>query len=337
MPYVRKRGNSYQAQVGQGDFRITKSFKTKKEAQIWGLKQEQNQEQDNQLSASTMKSVLQKYLDEVVPTTANPLKYKWEIEALKRVSWADIPFNRLKSSHLTEWRDERYLRCSKKTVHTNFVQFKTALRYAKEDAALELFRSISLKDVPQRFVPRLERDAEQRLLSAADTSKSRYLPHLIIFAIETAMRRGEMLKLEWMMVDLERHLIHLPAEITKTGLPRTIVMTERCEQALLAMRELNDNDKLVYRKNPLFKTNRGAMYCFPITIDGLRKTFGTARAAAGLDYLHWHDLRHEGCSRLFEKGLTVPEVQAISGHRTPEELSRYSHHSASSLQQKMRG
>ena len=76
---------------------------------------------------------------------------------------------------------------------------------------------------------------------------------------------------------------------------------------------------------------------WPVTADGLRKTFETARRKADLKHLHWHDLRHEAISRWFDMGLTLPEVRDMSGHATIDELSRYSHSSASSIAQKMKG
>jgi len=49
------------------------------------------------------------------------------------------------------------------------------------------------------------------------------------------------------------------------------------------------------------------------------------RHVLGIDDLHFHDLRHEGCSRLFELGWTIPQVASVSGHRSWQSLKRYSH------------
>ena len=208
MAYIRKRGNSYQAQIGQGASRKQKTFKTKWEAERWALSPNDVHVTPHTMplpeaivtadSGATMRTVLQRYLDEVVPTTADPKKYATEIAFfMENVLWIDIPLNKLTSKHLTLWRDQRYEKRSVKTVHTNFTLFKTALNYDEQTDAVELFRKVALKPITERFVARLESDEQARLLKAADTAQSRYLPHLIIFAIETAMRRGEMLKLEW--------------------------------------------------------------------------------------------------------------------------------------------
>ena len=55
----------------------------------------------------------------------------------------------------------------------------------------------------------------------------------------------------------------------------------------------------------------------------------------GHNEVRFHDLRHEAISRLFEKGLTVPEVASISGHSTPQMLFRYAHSDVRALVDKM--
>ena len=64
---------------------------------------------------------------------------------------------------------------------------------------------------------------------------------------------------------------------------------------------------------------------FPITANALRLAWERLRRRAGITDLHFHDLRHEAISRFFEKGLSVPEVALISGHRDYRMLFRYTH------------
>jgi integrase len=64
---------------------------------------------------------------------------------------------------------------------------------------------------------------------------------------------------------------------------------------------------------------------FPITTNAFRLAWDRVRARAGITDLHFHDLRHEAISRFFERGLNVPEVALISGHRDPRMLFRYTH------------
>jgi integrase len=137
---------------------------------------------------------------------------------------------------------------------------------------------------------------------------------LIILAIETAMRRGEMLDLQWQHVDLFACVAHLP--LTKNGDTRDIPLSRR---AVATLQELKaDKD-------------RNAQLVFPVTGNSIRLAFEHLRVRAGLDDFHFHDLRHEAVSRLFEKGLNIAEVSAISGHKELKMLQRYTHLRAEDL------
>src|SRR5690606_7341706 len=74
---------------------------------------------------------------------------------------------------------------------------------------------------------------------------------------------------------------------------------------------------------------------FPITPLALRLSWDRLTKRANIEDLHFHDLRHEAISRLFELGLTVPEVASVSGHRDVRMLLRYAHGSLQSIRQKL--
>ena len=131
---------------------------------------------------------------------------------------------------------------------------------------------------------------------------------LIILAIETAMRRGEMLDLQWQHVDLVRCVAHLP--LTKNGDSRDIPLSRRAVATLRAL---------------LADAKPSADRVFPVTGNSIRLAFEHLRVRAQMEDLRFHDLRHEGVSRLFEKGLNIAEVSAISGHKELRMLQRYTH------------
>jgi integrase len=64
---------------------------------------------------------------------------------------------------------------------------------------------------------------------------------------------------------------------------------------------------------------------FPYNSDSIGTAFTRACKILGIAGLRFHDLRHEGVSRLFEIGKTIPQAAAVSGHRTWQSLKRYSH------------
>ena len=74
---------------------------------------------------------------------------------------------------------------------------------------------------------------------------------------------------------------------------------------------------------------------FSISACALRQAWDRLRRRAGIVDLHFHDLRHEAISRLFEMGLSVPEVALVSGHRTPAQLFRYTQMRALDVQRKL--
>jgi integrase len=64
---------------------------------------------------------------------------------------------------------------------------------------------------------------------------------------------------------------------------------------------------------------------FPLTANALRLAWDRLKRKGNINGLHFHDLRHEAISRFFEKGLSIPEVALISGHKDVRQLFRYTH------------
>jgi integrase len=137
----------------------------------------------------------------------------------------------------------------------------------------------------------------------------------MLFAMETGMRRGELLRMRWPDIDREACIAHIPE--TKNGYARTIPLSAEARRIL---------DGFV---------GGDVGRVFPITAVALRHAWARLRRRAGLPDLHWHDLRHESVSRFFERGLSMPEVALISGHRDARMLLRYSHPRAEDIARKL--
>ena len=158
------------------------------------------------------------------------------------------------------------------------------------------------------------RDGEKdRLLTAALSQRNIYIGPVIEFAIETGMRRSEILKLKWCDVNLENGFAILYD--TKNGEDRSVPLTHDCIHILKHLDE---------------KTAR----IFPISANCLRLAWTRARKKANITDLRFHDLRHEAVSRFFEMGMSVPEVALISGHKDLGQLFRYTHLNPTSVFQK---
>lgn len=127
---------------------------------------------------------------------------------------------------------------------------------------------------------------------------------LIEFAVETAMRRGELAAMRWADVGLDERVLHIP--LTKTDRARTIPLSTRARAILATL-------------------PRDGASVWGVRPDSITQAFRRACAAAGVVGLRLHDLRHEGTSRLFERGLSIQEVALITGHEDWDSLKRYTH------------
>lgn len=161
---------------------------------------------------------------------------------------------------------------------------------------------------------RLVGDEEARLLAAAGAAAWWVRP-CIVLAIETAMRRGELAALRWEWVDLQACTARLPT--AKNGAARTVPLSPAALAELLAM-----------------PRNIGGLV-LGVKPGQVSHQFTDVAKAAGLVDLHFHDLRHEATSRLFEAGLALQEVAAITGHKTWSQLRRYTHPRAADLVAKL--
>jgi integrase len=120
--------------------------------------------------------------------------------------------------------------------------------------------------------------------------------------------------MQWADVDLEGRTVFL--RNTKNGDPRTVPLSPRAIEIIGSMPRTGDK-------------------VFPMTPNALRLAWERLRRRAGISGLRFHDLRHEAVSRFFEKGLNMPEVAAISGHRDPRMLMRYTHPKAEAIAAKL--
>lgn len=152
---------------------------------------------------------------------------------------------------------------------------------------------------------RISPEEETLLYEGCKTARSPYLRPAIEFALQTAMRRGEIVALEWRNVDFQKRTDRL--SMTKNGRSRTVPLSHRAVEILFSL------------PRDIERIFAGFSTC------SVRHAFVRLVARMKLDDLHFHDLRHETISRLVERGLNVMEVAAVSGHQTLQMLKRYTH------------
>ena len=212
---------------------------------------------------------------------------------------------------IAAWRDVRLQLVSGSTVNRDLALLSHVINTARREWDIHIENPLALVRRPRcnRGRERRLNGNEQEILFKEICEKSRnpYLLPVIQTAIETGMRRSELLQLEWSRVDLERRVIRLVD--TKNGEGRSVPLTLRAVEILSSLPKRKGYETLV----------------FPMSANALKLGFQRALERSRIDDLRFHDLRHEAVSRFFEKGLNVMEVASISGHKTLQMLKRYTH------------
>jgi len=153
----------------------------------------------------------------------------------------------------------------------------------------------------------LSREEEMRLLAACNGRRA-HLRSILICALDTGMRRGEILQLRWRDVNIEEGVITIRATTTKTMRPRSVPMSTRLREELKRMLEKAPDD--------------AEFLVFGIDSD-VKHGFTSACEEAGIEDFHFHDCRHTATTRLAQCGLSPLEVMRITGHSQLTTLTRY--------------
>lgn len=148
-------------------------------------------------------------------------------------------------------------------------------------------------------------ESEEEALMAVLTGKHAYLRPIVVIALQTAMRQGEIVNLCWQQVDFQRDCIYVTN--TKSGKDRVVPMNEISRQELLARRD------------------NGSERVFDNTSPQVKKSFRLATAKAGIEDFRFHDLRHTAATRMADAGVDAFTLAAILGHATLQMASRYTH------------
>lgn len=305
MATIRKRLGKYQVQVRREDKFISKTFINKSDALKWSREQEVKIEQGNftaKKESITLAYLLERWEKEVLVNLKSFPVERYKV-ALVSKQLGHHHLNNITSSLLVSYRDKRLTTASNQTTKHELSLVRRAMKKAIEWGYIDsvpFVASPSLKG--QARTRRLKSSELELLLKTTDD----YLKHIIILLIETAMRRGELTKLTVKDIDLETGLIVL--KDTKNGFDRIIPVSKKGLTSLKYLIAEAKTDNLI-NHNKEWVTEKFIKHCKSIGIDNFRL----------------HDLRHEGVSALFEKGLNMMEVSSISGHKDLSMLKRYIH------------
>lgn len=306
MASIRKRGDGWRAEVYRNGERDSQTFRTKQEAARWALQREAELT-GARLPDKTVGDAMARFAKDVAPGRRGG---RWEsirLQSLQRDALARKPLERLAGPDIAAWRDDRMLEVSPATVAREMALIRTVLETARRDWGWLRDKPMAEVKVPRSPPSRKRRisDAEvDRVRIAtgledgdrADTAMQR-TGLAFLFALETAMRAGEILGMTW--ADVREKSVELPK--TKNGDSRRVPLSKRAREILAAL-------------------PRDRSTCFdlhPGTRDALWR-----RAAAGIENLHFHDSRAEAIARLSKK-LDVLELARVIGHRDIKSLMIY--------------
>jgi integrase len=332
MAYIERRKyktkTSYLVMVRRKGFKtMVKTFDTRTDAKKWARAVERKLDTGDsadysEASKLLLGDILKRYISENKHRKLRSYKmFEYRIKILLNDTVSDINLLRLSSKHVAEFRDRKLLEVGNSTFNKYLSLISVVIETARQDWGIYLpvnpCRLVRREKEPNPRDKVLDDNEYSRLLKACSKSTNRYLKPLVLFAMETAMRKGELLQLRYRNINFDRRTLLIP--FTKTGKPRTIPLSTKAIEILRSMPRRLDGK------------------VFPLTVDSLRNSFKIAKQKAAIEGFRFHDIRRMSCSSLFEKGFSLPEVQMFSGHRTSSILlSTYTKLSAEKIANKLK-
>lgn len=328
MASVQRHGKRWRVQLYVNGRRESAVRDTKAEAAAWALEREA-QLKGTKLPFKTVGDAMERFREEVAPGRRGA---RWEVTRLTRMEkdpLAKVALSALSAADLGGYRDRRLEHVSGASVRREFSLLGAVLGEARREWGW--LRGNPLQDVRKPQAPpsrkrRISADEVRRMTLAFGLSGFEYQSgtHILsamqrtglafLFALETAMRAGEILGLTPEHVHLSKRYVHLPN--TKNGDARDVPLSSR---ALEILEAVSDPDS-----STVFGLNPG-------TRDVM---FRRARDAAEIPNLHFHDSRAEAIWRLSDK-LNVLELARVIGHRDIRSLMIYYDADASELAKRL--
>ncbi|MHB1512943.1 MAG: site-specific integrase [Acidiferrobacter sp.] len=317
--------SAWQAQIiRRGHEHQYRTFDTKAEAEAWARQIEGEMDRGvfasrSEAEATSLGEALTRYLAEVTPTKKPATAYRERVigrqlgehllarRALASIRGKDVAdYMRQRQG---DGKGSNTIRLELALLSHLFNVARTAWGMESLSNPVDLVKGQRPKLPPGRD-RRLIGDEQIDLLAAATVYGGEIGP-LITWAIETAMRRGEIAAMRWEHLDRKARVLLIPE--TKTGTPRRVPLSTTALAVLDGLpRRL---DGRVWGMRP----------------DSISQAFERVCKAAGITGLTFHDLRHEAASRLGERGFSALEVAAITGHKTMQMVKRYTHFRAEDL------
>jgi integrase len=330
MKNIVKRGDySFRVRVYCNGQYTTSTHDTLIDAQIWRDRVKANQELDTdkrdikkaritqrEAKTYTLKQALERYEKEVTPAKKGADVEFTRINKVKRSPLTSKSLYLFTPDDALALLDEIGGSDNNKRKYASLVShlYKTARQQWRMEVKNPVAGEIKLPSNGKPRDRRIQGDEDKRLIKHLSGEAKA----IFVLAIETAMRRGEFLSLEWKDVNLNLKVRTAILHDPKNGETRSVPLSST---AIRVFKELKRGNK---RKK-----------VFTITRSQLRDAWEAARTNAGIPDIRLHDMRHEATSRLFEKDLNVMEAASVTGHKTLSMLKRYTHLNPTNIAKKL--
>ena len=321
MATFRKRGDAWRVEVFKQDIRRSATFDTKAEATAWATRIENEILSGKLLAVRTVKTlcdVLEKYRDEISPRKDGA---KWEQvrinSFIRSMPIVGMRIDKIVPEDIARWRDERLKEVQRASVNREmnllsavFEQARREWRYCSSNPVRDVTRPSA---TPPRDVQITKEQAAIIVtglgykLGATPTEKRHLVAMAFLFALETAMRAGEIVDLTRDRIFLEQRFVRLNR--TKNGDTRNVALS-RAATAIIEILLKIDRDPIFGLTSP--------------SLDALYRKYRTKTAVEYPEVanINFHDTRHEGITRLARK-LDVLDLARMIGHRDIKSLMIY--------------
>lgn len=326
MASISLRGDRWQVRVRRkGHATETRSFATKQDAERWARSLEVAMDRGSHIHPSnadnfSLGGLVERYLQDVTPKLKGAKEDSYRLRALMRHPICKLGIGAVTPYRIAQFRDERLKQVSAGTVIRELAYLSAIINHARREWCVNVENPVRRVRKPSAPTgrDRVLSEAEQaRLLEALQPTgrRSPWMRPLVMLALETAMRRGELLALRWEDVSLSSRtaLLH----DTKNGEGRVVPLSSRAIEVLQAL--------------PRSMTGQ----VIPMTAFAACAAFERATARSGIEGLRFHDLRHTAITRMAEKLPNVIELAAVSGHKSLRMLQRYYHPRAEDLARRL--
>ncbi|MBP0634873.1 site-specific integrase [Cupriavidus sp. AcVe19-6a] len=293
--------------------RRARAFPTEREARQWAEEIERQLMLGRDVS-STVRDVVTRYTKEISPKKKSGAGEVHRLNYfLKTFRQADQPIREIEPEHIKAWRDRRLQEVAPASVRRELNSIGNVFTYAVKEWHLiqtsPMARMKKPKDGPART--RLFEDGEaeaifEHLNYSRDgrlSAPEHFVGAMLDLSLWTAMRRGELIKMEWSEVSLAKRVVLLPD--TKNGSPRMVPLSR---EALTIMQNLHK------------QRDKGATHVFPLTTNQVTRIFAQVRDDLELEEdVIFHNARRTATTR-FARKMDIQTLAKITGHKTLETL-----------------